>query len=677
MKFLIVLLTVGLFGTQISLYAQTNTAAEEQSLIAILQSDQSPHDKDMACARLKHIGTEAAIPALAALLTDDQLSHSARYALEPMTSEKAGQALIDALPKTTGANRIGIIDSLGERGDKRAVTPLTSLLADTDTTTAAAAAEALGKIGGQEAQHTLDTALNKATGPVHDAVVDALLQCATAAHDRAEFEKLFKNAKSDSIRIAAYRGIIETSDGREALKLVTKGAVSSDSAIQTAALQLAREVQAPGATAALAKLLRHAPMPVQISLLDALQQRGDPEAAPAILTLTAQTEDPDVRVACLNALGTLGGESAVPVLAKSAATGNVAEKRAAREALLNLNRGNVTEAMLRKLSAEWSPTPAEQSELAHAIGHRGDASAMPELLKLAAHGTESVRDASFQALALLAGNSDLPTLVQLVASGASDNDRTAAAGAVGAVFRRLQSNGGKPDFRPVANAMQIGSPEVRIALLPVCGGMVDEQSRLVLRQSLTNDDARVRAAAAHALSDTLDPELLPDLLKLAHEAATEDLRMLAVGGSVRLMTQEEDVKLPNATRIEAFKNLLTDPLDAAEKRTVLAGLATIKDSAALEPTLSLIDDPEVHKEASQAAQMETPHQFKKIQLSDQFWDEGANFGDFNHDGKMDIVSGPFWYEGTGLQETPSIPSGHSGNLQASEGRRQRRKHAGI
>src|SRR5260221_6099335 len=39
------------------------------------------------------------------------------------------------------------------------------------------------------------------------------------------------------------------------------------------------------------------------------------------------------------------------------------------------------------------------------------------------------------------------------------------------------------------------------------------------------------------------------------------------------------------------------------------------------------------------------HTFKKVQITDQFWAEGANFGDFNHDGKMDVVSGPFWYEG--------------------------------
>jgi len=39
------------------------------------------------------------------------------------------------------------------------------------------------------------------------------------------------------------------------------------------------------------------------------------------------------------------------------------------------------------------------------------------------------------------------------------------------------------------------------------------------------------------------------------------------------------------------------------------------------------------------------HTFKKIQLSEHFWSEGATFGDFNHDGKIDVVSGPYWWEG--------------------------------
>jgi FG-GAP-like repeat len=39
------------------------------------------------------------------------------------------------------------------------------------------------------------------------------------------------------------------------------------------------------------------------------------------------------------------------------------------------------------------------------------------------------------------------------------------------------------------------------------------------------------------------------------------------------------------------------------------------------------------------------HTFKQTQLTDKFWSEGATFGDLNRDGKLDIVSGPYWYEG--------------------------------
>jgi hypothetical protein len=37
------------------------------------------------------------------------------------------------------------------------------------------------------------------------------------------------------------------------------------------------------------------------------------------------------------------------------------------------------------------------------------------------------------------------------------------------------------------------------------------------------------------------------------------------------------------------------------------------------------------------------HTFTRIQLNDQFWCEGANFGDLNNDGVNDVISGP-WSE---------------------------------
>ena len=39
------------------------------------------------------------------------------------------------------------------------------------------------------------------------------------------------------------------------------------------------------------------------------------------------------------------------------------------------------------------------------------------------------------------------------------------------------------------------------------------------------------------------------------------------------------------------------------------------------------------------------HTFTRLQLTDQFWSEGATFGDLNNDKINDIVSGPWWWEG--------------------------------
>ena len=54
--------------------------------------------------------------------------------------------------------------------------------------------------------------------------------------------------------------------------------------------------------------------------------------------------------------------------------------------------------------------------------------------------------------------------------------------------------------------------------------------------------------------------------------------------------------------------------------------------------------------AAKPAELPKRDAFKKLRLSDQFYAEGAYYGDFNHDGQMDIVAGPFWFEGPDFQK---------------------------
>jgi FG-GAP-like repeat len=58
--------------------------------------------------------------------------------------------------------------------------------------------------------------------------------------------------------------------------------------------------------------------------------------------------------------------------------------------------------------------------------------------------------------------------------------------------------------------------------------------------------------------------------------------------------------------------------------------------------------------AALAADPVASGEFTKIQLTDEFWAEGATSGDFNRDGKMDVAYGPYWWAGPDFQTRRTI-----------------------
>jgi len=89
-----------------------------------LYSDATWDAKRHACRQLRLLADEDDVERIAPMLYDDDTADMARYALERIDSPVVDEALIDALPLTAGATRIGIINSLGARGSEKAVREL-------------------------------------------------------------------------------------------------------------------------------------------------------------------------------------------------------------------------------------------------------------------------------------------------------------------------------------------------------------------------------------------------------------------------------------------------------------------------------------------------------------------------------------------------------------------------
>ena len=303
----------------------------------------------------------------------------------------------------------------------------------------------------------------------------------------------------------------------------------------------------------------------------------------------------------------------------------------------------------------------------------------------------------FQALGQLAVEADFSALVGLMKDAKEEGARTEAADALSAACLRLRSQGVRVDPSPIVAALGGADVPTRAALLKAAGGLADERVRAALRGALTDPDPALREAAARAMTESRDPELLPDLLGLAGRADDAGLRAKAVQGYVRLALDAENAPLKPNERVSVLKKVL--PWARPEERwAVLAGLAQIPEQGSLELALSMLDEPATRAEAAQAAtqiasalpatrrehsraalekifaavsdpdqkqaalaalrridpkaEPSPPVAFRRIRLDGAFRSEGVAVADFNRDGRLDIATGNILYLGPDWKPQP-------------------------
>ena len=187
----------------------------EKNLLGVLTSDSTRAGKQFVCRELSIIGTGQSVSVLGNMLLDEETSDMARYALERIPGSSVDEALRGALRKAEGKPRVGIINSLGQRRDRRAVRALSRLVGNSDKTVAIAAAAALGQIADSRATEALAAAKDKTSGKLQMVVLDSYLRCAdklVADGKKAEALAIYKGLQKPDmpkpIRTAALTGML-------------------------------------------------------------------------------------------------------------------------------------------------------------------------------------------------------------------------------------------------------------------------------------------------------------------------------------------------------------------------------------------------------------------------------------------------------------------------------------
>jgi len=384
----------------------------------------------------------------------------------------------------------------------------------------------------------------------------------------------------------------EQSDA-DALSIVLEILGSGDQEMQAAAIAMAKEMEGPEVTRALADELPKLSAAIQVQLLAVLGDRGEKIALPAVVAAT-KTPDAAVRVAALKALGQLGDESVVMLLAERAATTTGEEQKAARQSLYRLRGAGVDQAIL---AAVGKADAKAKAELVAALGRRNVRAAVETLFQTARDPDRKVRTESIKALASLAGPENLPALVDLLINAQSTSERTEAEKTIVAVAHKIEQTGRRASS-VLARLPSVKDIKARCALLSTLGKIGDDSALPVLRTELGSKETDLQAAAIRALSIWPTPAPLPDLLKSAQQSKSPLHRILALRGLVRLLGLPSD--RPAEQTIAMYRQAMSLAPNAMEKRRVLSGLSATKSIEALEMAADYLDDKDLVMEAEVA-----------------------------------------------------------------------------
>ncbi len=493
---------------------QLGSQAVDPILEAATQSD--PHIRKCIADILGHIGGTQALNGLVGFLDDgcSNVRAAAAESLGNLGDPRAVESLMALLHDEEEWVLFSAINALGHLRDVRATASLLDLLAIEDPILQGAVVEALGKIGDPDVLPDLLDILPTASRPLRHLLFVTILElvgdeCELFHREEMQaflFTELVAALKAHEPEVqgAALRGLRLLGDARAtgALLQFLSSHHSLDELIHASALDTLTKV---GEESQLLEAARGSDESLALLCIQALTRRGMARAIPVFGELVVQSENPEIRLAALSALRSMGtdGVEASVLTALRDLSGSVRSEAARIVAERGMQEG---EPILREQIDHESYSDVVNEQV-RAIVNLSEPCSITILEELLNHSRPEIREA-------VAAHWSIPldpSSVDLLDRHLGDPDWRVRLRIV-ECLSRIQS---ESVLEILLATSSDPHPHIRQAVLQALGQYSGIVSAAILRHAALEDsDIWVRSRAVEQLAASNDGSVVPFLIKL-------------------------------------------------------------------------------------------------------------------------------------------------------------------
>jgi HEAT repeat protein len=323
----------------------------------------------------------------------------------------------------------------------------------------------------------------------------------------------------------------------------------------------------------------------QVALLNALADRADETARPAVIALASSSKDGRVRAAAIAAIGQLGSSAEIPLLIQSLSAGSPAEQNAARQSLIQLPGEATNTQLARELKSQ---SAAVSSKLIDVLATRRASSELAAFIEATVNDSAQVRSAAMNALGQLGRPDQIAAMLPGVLKAQPGGERDNAERNVALICARI----GNEDERgtKLIEALDTVPEANRDQVLSLVGRVGGRKLINFVGDIATSSNPARRRLGIDALSNWPDASVADKLLEIANQAVDPGERNEAFQGYVKVAAARDNRN--DKQRLERMKEAMKAAKNPAEQGLVLNRTRTAYDVESLRFVLPYVDQPQ-------------------------------------------------------------------------------------